>query len=530
MRHTSSAGLATTALLFLLAAGCGDGDGPTPPDPPDPLPNQAPVAVGSIAAVEVVAGEEVVTNVAANFNDPDGGALTYAATSSSTGVATAAASASQVTVTGVAPGQATITVTATDPGGLSATQSYTATVTAANQAPVAVGTAEEHVQTVGDTVAEIVVSEFFTDPDGDTLAYAASSADTIVATAVVDGNEMTVIARAAGKTTVTVTATDPGGLSAALDIPLTVVAANRAPEVMGSVDRQEIPPGAMATVELAGVIVDPDGDSLTFTAASIDTTVATVSVAGSVVTVTGVAPGDTEVDVAGTDPSGLEAATQFQVRVTAPAPVVADTIPTHDMMVDSAVALEMSPYFEGGNLTYMAATSDEMVAVAEVQGGVVVTKGVAAPMDSVATVLLSVTATNDAGSATQDSILVRIHQEAYDTLAGITANPDGTVSAVVLGSNFNLTTCVKAAVTSLAGLPVIVWSEWQRAVGSGWISVQDNNKVSTATGEGGSLCPLPLTEDAFPPGHYRLVGLVGVGDDPPRHYRTNTVEKESGEG
>lgn len=523
MRHSRRAGTATAALLFLLTGSCGDGG--TEPEPP--AQNQAPTAVGSIVAVEVVAGEEVVTSVAASFSDPDGDALNYAATSSSTGLATAAASGSQVTVTGVAVGKATITVTATDPGGLSATQSYTATVTAANQAPVATVVPEEQFQTVGDTVRGIDVSPFFMDPDGDSLTYAASSGDTAVASARVDGFLMTVIARAEGTTTVTITATDPGGLSVELGITLMVVPpANRGPEVVGSIDRQQLGVGDTAMVDLATVIVDPDGDSLTYAAVSMDTLVAAAAVAGSVVTVVGIAPGDTHVDVSGTDPSGALGGTLFEVRVAGSAPVVADTIPTHDMMVDSAVVLELAIYFAGAGLNYTTVTSDVAVATAMIEGDHLITTGVGAPVDSVAAVLLSVTATNEYGSTMQDSVMVRVHREEYDTLAGVTAKGDGTVSARVGAATVNLTTCVKAAVTRLAGLNVIVWSEWQRAIGSGWVTVQDNNRLSTATGDGGSLCPLALADDSFPAGRYRLVGLVGVGSDPPKHYRTNTIEKK----
>ena len=537
MRSIRTPFVAALALGVLALASCGDDDDSTGTGP-EPPPNQAPTAVGSIAAIEVAVGADVVTNVVSNFNDPDGDALTYAAATSNAGVATVATSGSQVTVTGVAAGEAMITVTATDPGGLSATQSYGATVTVPNRAPTPRGVPQEATAMVGDTTSGIPISTYFVDPDGDSLAFMASSADTAIATVTISGaamNEMTLIARAEGQTTVTITATDPGGLSATLDIPLRVIPrANRGPTVVGNIDRQELAPGGMATVDLADVIVDPDGDDLVFTAVSQDTTVATVSVTGSVVTVTGVAAGETNVDVTGTDPSNSSGQTQFAVRVVAAAPRVADTIPTLDMLVDSMVPLDMAAYFEGANLTYMAVTSDAMVAAATVEGSTVTTMGVAAPRepaDTVVTVQLSVTATNDAGSAMQDSIMVRVHREAYDTLPGIVANADGTVTAVTILGTQTLAVCVKSNLTQLAGLPVIEWSEWQRAEGSGWITMQDNNAFDTTNTAftGGSLCPLALADDAFPPGRYRMVGLVGGSDAAPlRHYRTNVVVKPAG--
>ena len=122
--------------VAIWVASCGGGDGGMTKPPPPP-PNRAPTAVGSIAAQTITAGESATVNVSSNFNDPDGDALTYTAATSDAGVATASVAGSTVTITGVAAGSATITVTARDPGGLSATQTISVTVEAANQPPVA---------------------------------------------------------------------------------------------------------------------------------------------------------------------------------------------------------------------------------------------------------------------------------------------------------------------------------------------------------------------------------------------------------
>jgi len=66
-------------------------------------------------------------SVASAFSDPDGDALTYAATSSASDVASVAVSDATVTVTGVSAGTANVTVTASDLGGLSAQQAFEAT-------------------------------------------------------------------------------------------------------------------------------------------------------------------------------------------------------------------------------------------------------------------------------------------------------------------------------------------------------------------------------------------------------------------
>ena len=84
--------------------------------------NRAPEAVGSVPDQAISVGQSATIDASAYFRDPDGDALTYAASSSNTTVASASVSGSTVTVGGVGTGSATVTVTARDPDGLSAAQ------------------------------------------------------------------------------------------------------------------------------------------------------------------------------------------------------------------------------------------------------------------------------------------------------------------------------------------------------------------------------------------------------------------------
>ena len=532
--------------LFSIVAGaalgvatCG-GDGgtePTPPtvEPPPPPPaNRAPTATGSIAAQTVLVGESVSVNVAGNFSDPDGNTLSYAAASSDEAVATASVSGSNVTIEGVAAGSATVTVTASDPGGLSANQSIAVTVEAANQAPVAEGTIDDQGLVVGDDVT-VDVTDNFSDPDGDDLTYAATSSDTAVATVSTEGAVVTITAVAAGSATVTVTATDPGELFATQEFDVTVEESNEAPVAEGTIDDVTVVAGSEVTVDVTDNFSDPDGDDLTYAATSEDTAVATVATEGAVVTVTGVAPGPATVTVTASDAGMLSASLEFDVTVTPPPvpPEIVDTIPTHDVIVDSMVVLDVSPYFEeDGELTYTAATSDETVAVASVDGSTVTTTGTGAVEDSISVAMLSVTATNEDGlSVTQDSIAVRVHREEYDSLPGITVTEDGVLMAqIAAGTSLTLSICLQ-----VKGFPVggqtftIFWSEWQRAVGGGWVVAQDNNKahVTAVEGQGGSVCPINIDEDRFPPGIYRMVGHLQIGEES-GFYTTTTFVKPEG--
>ena len=274
------------------------------------VPNRAPEAVDSIGAVETHIGQIAPLVASAHFSDPDGDLLSYTAESSDTGVVTATVSGDTVLVVAVTKGSATVTVTASDPGGLTARQSFAATV--ANRAPEAVDSIPAFEKYLGETAA-LVVSPYFSDPDGDALSYEAESSDTAVATAAVSSDTVRVLAVARGNAIVTVTASDPEGLFAEQSFPVTVP--NRAPEVVDSIPGAGTHSGEHVTVIVSGYFSDPDGDSLSYEAESSDTAVVTVSMSGDKVRVAGVAEGSATVTVTASDPGGLSVAQSFPVKV-----------------------------------------------------------------------------------------------------------------------------------------------------------------------------------------------------------------------
>ena len=93
----------------------------------------------------------------------------------------------------------------------------------ANRAPVAVEELEAVVLQVGDT-HDIDVTHYFSDPNGDELAFSAFSQNGQVATIALVGRPSTfrITGVSAGTATLSVSATDPGGLSARAGIEVTV--------------------------------------------------------------------------------------------------------------------------------------------------------------------------------------------------------------------------------------------------------------------------------------------------------------------
>lgn len=525
LRKTTSlfAALATVA----LAASCG-GDGGTtvpPVDPPAPQ-NRAPLPVGSIGALTIAVGASVTTNVASNFNDPDGDALTYAAATSDASVVTATVSGSQVTTTGVAAGTATITITARDPGGLTATQTMAVTVEAVNSPPTITGTVEDQTLNVGDTFTADVAA-LFTDPDGDALTFAATSSDEAVATASLSADTLTVMALAEGSATVAVTATDTGDLSAEVAFTVTVEQPNRAPEAADTIPSQTLNVGDTVRLVVSMYFTDPDGDELSYEAVSSDTGIAAALAMGDTVEIAAMTAGSATVAVTASDPEGLEVTQEVSVTVQPPAnraPEAPDSIPAHDVIVDSAVVLDVSAYFtdpDGDELTYTAETSDAAIATASVDGAMVTTTGVSAGEEGVQMVTLMVTASDPAGLSVAQEVDVVVSAEDYEVWEGLAINDMGVVTA--LGGTIQLSGCFSLALVNVfasnLGIQTIHWTEWQIRKGTGWVRVPGTRKEPTTPDED-AICgyqDLADREDGTPgpapAGTYRVVGEVTIAEE-----------------
>ena len=315
--------------ILLLGGACGGDSGSSPapapsvPPAPAPSPNRAPTAVGTIPAQVLSPGDSpTMLNLAPSFSDPDGDSLSYGAVSDNTAVVQASVSGSVLTLTAAADGTATVTVTASDPGGLSATQAFQVRVQPAetsNRAPTAVGTIPAQVLSPGDSPTTLNLAPSFSDPDGDSLSYGAVSDNTAVVQASVSGSVLTLTAATDGTATVTVTASDPGALSATQAFQVRVQPAetpNRAPTAVGTIPAQVLSPGdSPTTLNLAPSFSDPDGDSLSYGAVSDNTAVVQASVSGSVLTLTAAADGTATVTVTASDPGGLTATQPVSVTV-----------------------------------------------------------------------------------------------------------------------------------------------------------------------------------------------------------------------
>ena len=202
---------------------------------------------------------------------------------------------------------------------------------AVNRPPTGSGTVPAQTVQVGET-ATVDLSDYFSDPDGDALTYAAQTSNGSVATVSVSGSNAAVAGVAKGEATITATATDSGGLSAQQSFAVRVP--NRTPEPVGQIANLDLSTGDTTRIDVSDYFSDPDGDALTYGAATSDEGVATTAVEGDTVTVVAVSDGAVSVTVTASDPEGLSAEQSFAATVA----ILAD--PSVQFVTVSAVALE----------------------------------------------------------------------------------------------------------------------------------------------------------------------------------------------
>ena len=370
------------------------------------VPNRPPLVLESIPAQVVDVGRTEDLDMAPLFSDPDGDSLTYTAVSADRSVAWASVVGSSVSVLAVAKGATTITVTATDTEGMTATQDFAVTVP--NQPPLLEGSVPPQTLRAG-SVFTIDATIHFSDPDGDSLTYAATTSDPTVATAHATGSTVTVTALSGGEASVTLTATDTEGAVATLVFPVTVP--NRPPLATTDIAARRLDAGDAETLDLDRHFSDPDKDGLTFEAASSNRRVATVDVSGDELTVTAVQEGTANVTVTATDSHGASASTRFRVVVARPddgnrPPAPAAPIPDQQMDLDGSQSRDLRNHFsdpDDDNLTFEASSSNTAVATTALSGSDLTVTAVAE-----GTASISVAAEDPGGLSTRISFDVTV--------------------------------------------------------------------------------------------------------------------------
>ena len=340
--------------------------------------NNTPVAMGAIADLTLTREQGAqLLETATYFRDVDGDALNYSVSVASADETIVSAGidadSGQLTLTPLVRGDTTISVTASDPSAAMATQTFQVSV--ANSAPVAVGAMDELVLTSEQGGRFVEVLPYFRDADDDSLSYRFSSGDARVV--MVEDNIATtrnlfVLAVGRGRTTITMTASDPFGATANQVFQVTVD--NAAPVAVGGIEdvvlTREQGPRTLGTAAYFSDAEDNDdlGYSVTLEAEGIVT--ANIDADSGQLTLTPVSRGDTTISVTARDPSAAMATQVFEVSVANSVLVAVGTI--DDRMLRLATgsrAFGTSAYFrdaDGDALGYSVDSENETIVSADI--------------------------------------------------------------------------------------------------------------------------------------------------------------------
>ena len=280
----------------------------------------APTAVNIPNQLILMDGQPTRLDLASHFQGED---LTYTATSSRPDFATVEIDREtrELVITTLRVGVTVITVTATNPDRGGASDTFRLTVVSSNNPPQPIGNVPDQTLFLDDAGTQLDMTSYFSDEDGDLLRFIPQSSNPRVVTASSSGSAITFNVVGLGEVRMTVLAEDPEGATAFVAFTVTVLPPNGAPEAVGSIGHQVLAKGGSPlNIDMAEYFSDPDGDALTYTAASSNTGAVRAEIAdgSSVLALTPLAPAEgVTVTVNAMDGDGESATQTFMVTVAA---------------------------------------------------------------------------------------------------------------------------------------------------------------------------------------------------------------------
>ncbi|MEP3225399.1 MAG: Ig-like domain-containing protein [Parasphingorhabdus sp.] len=322
--------------------------------------NPGPTAVDDTASTDE--DTAVTVNILANDSDPDGDDLSVTAASAANGTVVINPDGS-VTYTPNAGfnGTDTITYTMSDGEGGTSTAMVEVTVAAVNDAPTPMGSLPPQTNVDSDSGISVATAGGFTDSDDPTLTYSVTGLPAGLSIDANSGEITGTIDRSAsqgganGVYSVTVTATDSGGLQATQSFSWTVT--NPAPIAVD--DTASTAEDTPVLIDVLPNDSDPDGDPLTLIAAA--ASVGQATVVGNQVNYVPPANfnGTATITYTISDGEGGTATATITVTVTAEndAPV-STALPPQDTQDGAVISVPIAGNFsdvDGDTLTFAAA-------------------------------------------------------------------------------------------------------------------------------------------------------------------------------
>ncbi len=380
--------------------------------------NTAPTVANTISPQSTTVGQAFTFTIPANtFTDAQTpNSLTVSVSGLPPGLTYASGVISGTPTTA---GTYTVTVTATDPGGLSVSTTFTITVSAAsggNTAPTVANTIPPQSTTVGQGFSFTIPANTFTDaqtPNSLTVSVSGLPPGLTYASGVISGTPTT-----AGTYTVTVTATDPGGLSVSTTFVITVNAAsgggpNTAPTVANPIPPQSATVGQAYSYTIpANTFTDAQTPN-SLTISILNSLPPGLTFSNGVISGTPTTAGTYTIIVRATDPGRLSVTTTFRLTVVPAsggggntAPTVANTIPPQSATVSQAFT-----YTIPTNTFTDAQTPNSLtVSVSGLPPGLTYASGVISGTPTTAgTYTVTVTATDPGGLSVSTTFVITVN-------------------------------------------------------------------------------------------------------------------------
>lgn len=336
------------------------------------LGNTAPELTQRISTVTLRPNGTMTLDLLNYFSDDDGDTLSFTTSVDRPDVATTTLFNNRtLTIQGRNKGTAEVTVTASDPDRESVTTTFLVAVT--NEDPVGSGEITTSLTHRGDTQT-IDVSSNFSDPDQDSLTYSVSVVSETVVTATIEDARLSLTANGIGTTQVTVTATDPYGASGSLSFTVTIV--NQGPMVETVIPNQATHRDGELSIDLGPHFSDADDDALTFEADVRDSNIASASVSGSNLMLTGKELGTTRVTITASDNFGGLIESFFNVTVQNRDPETTMMFADQTMVRADPMTFDLSTFFndpDGDDLTFEVSVSNAAIVTATIVEGMTLT-------------------------------------------------------------------------------------------------------------------------------------------------------------
>ncbi|MCD8307307.1 MAG: Ig-like domain-containing protein [Clostridia bacterium] len=355
-------------------------------------------------------------------------------------------------INGEGIGETAITITSTDGN---ATYSISVTVVA-SETGFSITSYDDTLYVGGGTSA-FAATMYFSDNSSRTSGFTWSSSDPSVAT-VNNYGEVTPVAK--GTTTITASCLYEGETYTTAGVVVTVV--QLVTEIKTSETSVSLTVNGSNNTAAITVSAEPsDADVQTWTAASSNESIATVSQSGDTITITAVATGSASIIIASTD-GGAEAA--VNVSVTNPISGISISSDLHEITVGSSTALDITVTPSDADETgWTISSNSDAVTLGTTSGAGTETVTVTGAKAGTA----AITVISTADSNITASIEVTVVQLVTEITAG-----ESSVSLILGGDEADTTADVTISITP------------DDASNKDWTATSDNEDVATATSSG----------------------------------------------